>query len=209
MHHSGLEPRDGSAEEEPEDRLDDETDARQLERRVSERRRARSLPAWPASPHKRVRFADSLGLSLASVKHFSVLEEPRVPVRALSGHPAARFTEPGDPDSRVRRLRVCLESVTVTRFDVRGLVRVLSGCGRPDVGVRYTFDDWLSHVDARALPLDGDRYEFTIYTPPVTEAGAAVRLAVYLRSDEGEFWDNNDGQNFTLSVRCEHFAATA
>ncbi|XP_061614470.1 protein phosphatase 1 regulatory subunit 3G [Phyllopteryx taeniolatus] len=206
--------------EELDEELDDEVDARQLERRMSERRRARSLPACPAAAslllRKRVQFADSLGLSLASVKHFSALEEPRVPTKVVSRHTAragggrlvACFAEPADPDSRVRVLRVCLERLSVTHFDVRGQVRVLSGCARSDVGVRYTFNEWLSHVDAQALLVDAQlagggsaRYAFTVYTPPEMEAGAAVHLAVYLRSDEGDFWDNNDGRNFTLRYR--------
>lgn len=219
-------------DDDDDDRLDDEQDARQLERRMSERRRARSLPACPASlllaavapgeQRKRVQFADSLGLSLASVKHFSALDEPRVPTKVFSRHtgrpqpqPAggggrlvACFSEPADPDSRLRRLRVCLERLSVTHFDVRGQVRVLSGSAQGEVGVRYTFNEWLSHVDAQALPLDaqppgvvGARYGFTVYTPPEMEAGAAVHLAVYFRSDQGDFWDNNDGRNFTLRYR--------
>ncbi|XP_061661340.1 protein phosphatase 1 regulatory subunit 3G [Syngnathoides biaculeatus] len=212
--------------EELDEELDDEVDARQLERRMSDRRRARSLPACPAASlllRKRVQFADSLGLSLASVKHFSALEEPHVPAKVVSAHATgglqaqaqaqaqpgggrlvACFAEPADPDSRVRVLRVCLERLTVTHFDVRGHVRVLCGCARRDVGVRYTFNEWLSHVDAQALQLPGDggaRYAFTLYTPPSMEAGAAVHMAVYLRSDEGDFWDNNGGRNFTLRYR--------
>ncbi|XP_019745590.1 protein phosphatase 1 regulatory subunit 3G isoform X2 [Hippocampus comes] len=225
--------REPDPDDDDDDRLDDEQDARQLERRMSERRRARSLPACPASlllaaaarseQRKRVQFADSLGLSLASVKHFSALDEPRVPTKVFSRHtgrpagggrhsqPAgggrlvACFSEPADPDSRLRLQRVCLEGLSVTHFDVRGHVRVLSGSARGEVGVRYTFNEWLSHVDAQALLLDaqppaggGARYGFTVYTPPEMEAGAAVHLAVYFRSDQGDFWDNNDGRNFTL-----------
>ncbi|XP_077411168.1 protein phosphatase 1 regulatory subunit 3G [Vanacampus margaritifer] len=230
--------RESDPDPDADDQLDDEQDALQLERRMSDRRRARSLPACTASlllvavsgseRRKRVQFADSLGLSLASVKHFNALEEPRVPNNVFSRHtgrPAtgawhpdhdpvaggrlvACFAEPADPDSRVRMLRVCLERVSVTHFDLRGHVRVLSGSARGEVGVRYTFNEWLSHVDAQALLVDaqlpgggGARYGFTVYTPPHMEAGSAVHLAVYFRSDEGEFWDNNDGRNFTLRYR--------
>uniref|UniRef100_A0A8C3PM86 Protein phosphatase 1 regulatory subunit 3G n=1 Tax=Calidris pygmaea TaxID=425635 RepID=A0A8C3PM86_9CHAR len=87
---------------------------------------------------KRVQFADSLGLSLASVKHFSDAEEPQVPPAALSRlqsppgeerhpppppppppgpeppPPALRllpdFPDGGEPSAeRLRRQRVCLE----------------------------------------------------------------------------------------------------
>ncbi|XP_053715145.1 protein phosphatase 1 regulatory subunit 3G [Synchiropus splendidus] len=212
----------------PEEELDDEADASRLERYMRERRRARSLPAYPAAllggtegeGRKRVKFADSMGLNLASVKHFSALEEPRIPSKVLSRHksfpPQQQQQEPPEPERRVacapeladaeqrlRRLRVCLEEVSISRLDVRGLIRVLSEAARGlrEVGVRYTFNEWLSHVDAPAAPQPGSaglRFCFTVYTPPLTEPSATVHLAVYLRSDDGEFWDNNAGRNYTL-----------
>lgn len=238
---AGVEEEEG---EEGED-LDDEVDASQLEKRMRDRRRAKSLPAYPAEllaggsegdGRKRVTFADSMGLDLASVKHFSALEEPQIPSKVLSRHRSfppqqhdllnglcqrfqpsldterllCCFPEPRDAERRVQRLRVCLEKVTVTQFDVRGHIRVLGGGGGGrEVGVRYTFNDWLSHVDAQALPEaadepaeDGERFGFTVYTPPVVDVSSAMHFAVYLRTDEGDFWDNNEGHNYTLSYRC-------
>ncbi|KAM8822071.1 protein phosphatase 1 regulatory subunit 3G [Synchiropus picturatus] len=214
--------------------LDDEADASRLQRYMRERRRARSLPACPAAllgeGRKRVKFADSMGLNLASVKHFSALEEPRIPSKVLSRHksfppPQHEPPEPeaerrlacapelADAEQRLRRLRVCLEEVSIGRLDVRGLIRVLSEAARGlrEVGVRYTFNEWLSHVDAQAAPLPGSaglRFCFTVYTPPLTEPGATVHLAVYLRSDDGEFWDNNAGRNYTLRYSEAAFRAT-
>lgn len=232
---------DGEEADEEED-LDDEADASRLERFVRDRRRARSLPAYPAAlldgvpgsdSRKRVKFADSMGLNLASVKHFSSLEEPQIPSKVLSRHrsfppqPQDLFTdlcnsfkssldrlvscfpEPLDAERRVRLLRVCLEKITITQFDVRGQIRVLCGRRAKEVGVRYTFNDWLSHVDAQALRLAaeeggaaGERFGFTVYTPPFMDPSSAVHFAVYLKSDEGEFWDNNEGRNYTLRYRC-------
>lgn len=244
---NGLRGEQGEEEEEEEDEdLDEREDAAQLERRMRDRRRAKSLPAYPAllldgapegEGRKRVTFADSLGLNLASVKHFSSLEEPQIPTKVLSrhrsfppqqleplhglaGHARFRpsldtdrlvrcFPEPRDTEQRLRRLRVCLEGVHITQFDVRGHIRALEG-GHREVGVRYTFNDWLSHVDAQALPVpaqeDADaaweRFGFTVYTPPVMDPSSAVHFAVYLRTSEGDFWDNNEGQNYTLRYRC-------
>ncbi|KAK2859798.1 hypothetical protein Q5P01_004418 [Channa striata] len=220
--------------------LDDEVDASHLERFMKDRRRAQSLPAYPAAlldgvsasnERKRVKFADSMGLNLASVKHFSSLEEPRIPSKVLSRHKSfpppqqdflndlcqsfkssldtdrlfACFPEPRDTERRVQQLRVCLEKATVTQFDVRGQIRVLTQCPDKEVGVRYTFNDWLSYVDAQALPVAadppgvlGERFSFTVYTPPFMDPSSAVHFALYLKSDEGEFWDNNGGQNYTL-----------
>lgn len=227
-------------EADEEEDLDDEADASRLERFMRDRRRARSLPAYPAAlldgvpeSRKRVKFADSMGLNLASVKHFSALEEPQIPSKVLSRHrsfppqPQELFTElrhsfqssldrlvpcfpePLDPERRVRLLRVCLEKVTITQFDVRGRIRVLCGRRVKEVGVRYTFNDWLSHVDAQALHVAaegsgtvGERFGFTVYTPPFMDPSSAVHFAVYLKSDEGEFWDNNEGRNYTLRYRC-------
>uniref|UniRef100_UPI00398ED0B3 protein phosphatase 1 regulatory subunit 3E-like n=1 Tax=Pristiophorus japonicus TaxID=55135 RepID=UPI00398ED0B3 len=164
------------------------------------RRRARSLPASSErgraeagrsrSPdsRKRVRFADSLGLELASVKRFSQWEAPRVPShvhaqlqRDAIRHFGARrdslavkdcgppwplepaFTNPiyaGDFLQRVRREKVCLEAVSVENFRLRGTVRVLNLAFHKEVTVRHTADDWRSFTDspARYIPLSADRH---------------------------------------------------
>lgn len=229
-------------EEDEEDDLDDEVDASRLEKFMKERRRAKSLPAYPAvlldvsgsDGRKRVKFADSMGLNLASIKHFSTLEEPQIPNKVLSRHKSfppqenvmndlcqsfkasldtdrlvSCFPEPRDVDRRVQQLCVCLEKVTITQFDVRGLIRVVTGCSDKSVGVRYTFNDWLSYVDAQALPVAadqsgfvGERFSFTMYMPPVMDPSSSVHFAVYLKSEEGEFWDNNGSLNYTLRYRC-------
>ncbi|XP_062986401.1 protein phosphatase 1 regulatory subunit 3G [Elgaria multicarinata webbii] len=202
---------------------------------------------------KRVQFADSLGLCLASVKHFSAAEEPQVPPAVLSrlqsfpmrqrdfeefsaalaelgGCAAAPFSRPlqqsqpqalhlegagKPPDSaRLQRERVCLETAAGTALagvptDVRGVVRVLSCPGPKEVTVRYTFNEWLSFLDAPAvlLPPDGDpadpsspveRYQFALCLPPGLQDGTAVHFAICYRSQQGEYWDNNGGDNYAL-----------
>ncbi|KAG7276384.1 hypothetical protein CRUP_021895 [Coryphaenoides rupestris] len=238
------------------DDWEDEVDSFQLEKRMLDRRRARSLPATffeadatANGGRKRVKFADSIGLDLASVKHFNTLEDPQIPTKVLSrfkSFPPQQqqdtlgvgfvtstprnvdrlvrcFPEPPAAGSsgfeaRVRELRVCLEKVTITQFDVRGQIRVrpaTSCLQNREVGVRYTFNDWLSHVDAQALPegLDphtswaGERFSFTMYMPPYLDPSSSVHFAVYLKCSEGDFWDNNGGQNYTLKYHC--FPSTA
>ncbi|KAM9576153.1 protein phosphatase 1 regulatory subunit 3G [Guaruba guarouba] len=179
---------------------------------------------------KRVQFADSLGLSLASVKHFSDAEEPQVPPAALSRlqcpataepnplppgegppQPAPRlvpdFPDGGEPSAeRLQRQRVCLERLgrPSAPTDVRGTVRVLGGPGPHEVTVRYTFNEWLSFLDVPAapLPLDpaAERYCFTLPVPPSLREGSALHFAIRYRGPQGEFWDNNGGRNYTL--RC-------
>ncbi|XP_066197229.1 protein phosphatase 1 regulatory subunit 3G [Sylvia atricapilla] len=179
---------------------------------------------------KRVQFADSLGLSLASVKHFSDAEEPQVPPAALSHlqsppgeereppppgaepPPPALLLVPDFPDGgepgaeRLRRQRVCLERLRrpAAPTDVRGTVQVLGGPGPKEVTVRYTFNEWLSFVDVPAAPLapepPAERYGFTLCVPPSLREGSALHFAIRYRGPQGEFWDNNGGRNYTL--RC-------
>ncbi|XP_035284046.1 protein phosphatase 1 regulatory subunit 3G-like [Anguilla anguilla] len=237
-----------SSDSEPGEELDvGASHFEQEESKSKDRRRAKSLPVYadqnviygtvfPETARKRVQFADTLGLSLASVKHFSATDDPKVPsivVSRLQSFPpqldrgslddlSSVFTSTlrmnrlvpafkmpvhsEDFGSRVLRLRVALEKVTVSHFDIRGQIRaVTSGCSRKEVGVRYTFNDWLSFVDVQAIPMPGDddavqgeQFSFTLYTPPYSDASASVHFAVYFRTDHGEFWDNNERNNYTL-----------
>ncbi|XP_053252978.1 protein phosphatase 1 regulatory subunit 3G [Podarcis raffonei] len=199
---------------------------------------------------KRVQFADSLGLCLASVKHFSAAEDPQVPPAVLSrlqsfpmrqkdfeefsaalaglgacAAPALRplhlpqalqLAAPPDGPGRLQGQRVCLEEATGTALagaptDVRGVVRVLSCPGPKEVTVRYTFNEWLSFLDTPAAPLPPppadppepcspvERYQFTLCLPPGLQEGTAVHFAICYRSQQGEYWDNNGGANYTLS----------
>uniref|UniRef100_A0A8B9SBQ4 Protein phosphatase 1 regulatory subunit 3G n=1 Tax=Apteryx owenii TaxID=8824 RepID=A0A8B9SBQ4_APTOW len=191
---------------------------------------------------KRVQFADSLGLNLASVKHFSTAEEPQVPPAVLSrlqslpleerdlrelsaalGLPCGACQPPAlrlVPDfpagealsaERLRRQRVCLEQLRqpAAPTDVRGTVQVLPCPGPKEVTVRYTFNEWLSFMDAPAVPLHpapagtdplAERYSFSLSVPPSLQEGSALHFAICYRSQEGEYWDNNGGRNYTL--RC-------
>ncbi|XP_020645469.3 protein phosphatase 1 regulatory subunit 3G [Pogona vitticeps] len=214
---------------------------------------------------KRVQFADSLGLCLASVKHFSAAEEPQVPPAVLSrlqSFPmrqkdleefSAALAELGAcapllsafprslqqqqpqqqreslpqalqlvagkaPDAeRLRAQQVCLEEVAGMALagvptDVRGVVRVLSCPGPKEVTVRYTFNEWLSFLDSPAIPLPPplpdayvadsscpmERYQFSLCLPPGLQEGTAVHFAICYRNQQGEYWDNNGGANYTL-----------
>ncbi|CAH6802544.1 protein phosphatase 1 regulatory subunit 3G [Phodopus roborovskii] len=219
---------------------------------------------------KRVQFADSLGLSLASVKHFSDAEEPQVPPAVLSRlhsfplsaedlkqvggllavakvpvplwPPRAQlrplFQLPGlsVAEERLRRQRVCLECVQCSQppsAEVTGSGRVISCPGPRAVAVRYTFTEWRTFLDVSAElhpesleqgppvrfehsgPGAGDskeqlateRFCFSLCLPPGLQpkegAGAdpwdvAIHFAVCYRCEQGEYWDNNEGANYTL-----------
>uniref|UniRef100_A0A8C1VSF6 Protein phosphatase 1 regulatory subunit 3G n=1 Tax=Cyprinus carpio TaxID=7962 RepID=A0A8C1VSF6_CYPCA len=230
-------------EEQMENGMDSDGDLQleEIPEYLKDRRRAKSLPAYPEQANlyhqisqncrKRVKFADALGLNLASVKHFSTSDDPQIPAKVFTrlksfplhkdqefmddlcvnikstlslGYLVPAFKTPvdsGDLETRLTRCRVSLESITVTQLDVRGIIRAM---GAREAGVRYTFNDWLSFVDAQAIPVPtedkthGERFSFTMYTPPFLGPSAAVHFAVYMRDDNSEFWDNNDGMNYSL-----------
>ncbi|KAM8894659.1 protein phosphatase 1 regulatory subunit 3E [Spinachia spinachia] len=152
------------------------------------RRRCKSLPtpterakleiSRSRSPtsQKRVRFADSLGLELISVKHFDDTDEPEVPERILAkltrGHPhlnhldtkfprapaqsmmmELQFTNPGTLpgfEQKVREVKVLLESVQVDEFSMSGFVRVLNLAFEKSVSLRYSLNNWMTFMDSLA-----------------------------------------------------------
>ncbi|KAM3919787.1 protein phosphatase 1 regulatory subunit 3E-like [Leptodactylus fuscus] len=160
------------------------------------RRRAKSLPTPAERRHlevvaprkKEVRFADSLGLELTTVRHFSDAEAPRVPYHVLAGLrcreacPAGAelstlllrpgpscpqleplFTNPSTkPDyiDLVRQRKVCLETVNTDPFSVSGDLRVLNLSYEKEVMVRYTMDAWSTSSEVTATYQRGcsDRY---------------------------------------------------
>ncbi|KAM9301609.1 protein phosphatase 1 regulatory subunit 3D-like [Gastrophryne carolinensis] len=160
------------------------------------RRRAKSLPTPAERRHleiaaprkKEVRFADSLGLELTSVRHFCDADMPRVPYHVLAGlrcreacpagaelstlllrpgpTPASLeplFTNPGiKPDflELVRQRRLCLESVHTDPFSISGDIRVLNLSYEKEVVVRYSMDSWNTSSEMTAGYQRGfsDRY---------------------------------------------------
>ncbi|XP_068812155.1 protein phosphatase 1 regulatory subunit 3E [Struthio camelus] len=154
----------------------------------TQRRRAKSLPtpgerslrpALQQSPSRRktVRFADSLGLELTSVRHFCEADLPRVPpprpadLLKTRKPPALGDLEPvlfGPPPppleplfppqpgaspgfaERVRQHKVRLEWVRAEPAGLRGAVRVLNLAYEKAVSVRYTLNRWASCAEVPA-----------------------------------------------------------
>ncbi|KAG8437637.1 hypothetical protein GDO86_008378 [Hymenochirus boettgeri] len=194
--------KDGDAEE-PEKKSQEEVKPMTRGREITlapqsptARRRAKSLPT-PAerrhlevvAPRKKVvRFADSLGLELTSVRHFSAADVPFVPSHVFAGLrcreacPAGAelttlvFRPPStspyleplfiDPCKKpdfvelVKHRRVCLESVRTDPFSVSGELRVLNLSYEKDVTVRCTMDSWATSSEVVAAYQRGysDRY---------------------------------------------------
>ncbi|XP_062385204.1 protein phosphatase 1 regulatory subunit 3G [Sardina pilchardus] len=185
---------------------------------------------------KRVQFADTFGLDLANVKHFNVTEDPHVPSKVFSrlkSYPHEEkdgrvvdlcdsfssslklyrlnptFTMPvesEDFDMRLQQFGVALERVSITHFDVNGVIRAMkTDSAQKEVGVRHTFNDWMTFVDTKAVLQSSkaeqelwNQFVFTLYIPPYMNPGFSVQFAVYYLTDQGHLWDNNAGQNYTL-----------
>ncbi|XP_042653685.1 protein phosphatase 1 regulatory subunit 3E-like [Tyto alba] len=173
----------------------------------TQRRRAKSLPtpgdrslrpALQQSPSRRktVRFADSLGLELTSVRHFCEADLPQVPPPRTADRfktrkpPALGDLEPvlfGPPPplleplfppqpgsspgfaERVRQHKVRLEWVRAEPAGLRGAVRVLNLAYEKAVSVRYTLNGWASCAEVPAA-----------YQPPGPADGLTDRFAFLL-----------------------------
>ncbi|KAL4642082.1 protein phosphatase 1 regulatory subunit 3E-like [Arapaima gigas] len=163
------------------------------------RRRCKSLPtpverarleiARTRSPssQKKVRFADSLGLELTSVKHFCDADMPEVPQRILDKFKRAspphlnhfdkfpripsqapsfmevQFANPGESPGfleKVREQKVCLERVDTDEFSLSGFVRVLNVAFEKNVLLRYTLNNWVTFFDVPAsyVPQSSDGF---------------------------------------------------
>ncbi|XP_019403631.1 PREDICTED: protein phosphatase 1 regulatory subunit 3D [Crocodylus porosus] len=114
--------------------------------------------------------------------------------------------------TRLQRQRVCLERVSSSDLGLGGTVRVLNVAFEKQVSVRYTFDRWqsLREVCARwhsGVPeVDGpgpaDIFAFFLPVPPfLLRPCSVVQLAVRYWVDGHEYWDNNEGQNYSFTCR--------
>uniref|UniRef100_A0A8C4R677 CBM21 domain-containing protein n=1 Tax=Eptatretus burgeri TaxID=7764 RepID=A0A8C4R677_EPTBU len=171
---------------------------------------------------KRVRFADSLGLDLFSIRHFDSIESPPEwsPCSAAGGPWPPRldgcFLEPRfvppasrlDFPERLLRQRVCFESLDVADSPdfVRGTVLVLNLAYEKTVHVRYTFDRWNSYCDVLSVyvPSSGDgrtdRFVFSLPLPLDLESGSCLQFALRYRTAGAEFWDNNHGEDYCVCL---------
>uniref|UniRef100_A0A3B3R5R1 CBM21 domain-containing protein n=1 Tax=Paramormyrops kingsleyae TaxID=1676925 RepID=A0A3B3R5R1_9TELE len=193
------------------------------------RPRARLEIARSRSPtsQKKVRFADSLGLELTSVKHFCDADMPEVPQRILdkfkrgnamhlnnfpkiTNQPACmetQFVNPGQLPGfmeKVQEVKVLLESVETDEFSMSGVVRVLNLAFEKSVLLRYTLNNWLTFFDVQASYVprssDGatDKFSFKIITPAFLETGGTLQFAIKYTVGGNEFWDNNKGNNYKV-----------
>uniref|UniRef100_A0A4W4GEW6 CBM21 domain-containing protein n=1 Tax=Electrophorus electricus TaxID=8005 RepID=A0A4W4GEW6_ELEEL len=151
----------------------------------AERARLEIARSRSPSSQKKVRFADSLGLELISVKHFDDTDMPEIPDRIINKFKKGRalhlnnfdkstssvqstfmemlFTVPGTlPDflDRVKEVKVLLERVETDEFSISGIVRVLNVAFEKSVSLRYTMNNWITFIDILAsyIPHSSDGF---------------------------------------------------
>ncbi|XP_070761178.1 protein phosphatase 1 regulatory subunit 3C-B-like [Enoplosus armatus] len=104
---------------------------------------------------------------------------------------------------------VILENCGVTEQALQGTVRVRNISFQKDVRVRVTFDSWQSFRDEPCTYLQKrfggpqtDIFEFDISIPKVLDAKRKIEFCLsYLPGGQSEpFWDNNNGQNYSIAV---------
>uniref|UniRef100_A0A3Q2WXY7 CBM21 domain-containing protein n=1 Tax=Haplochromis burtoni TaxID=8153 RepID=A0A3Q2WXY7_HAPBU len=195
------------------------------------RRRCTSLPtpterakleiARSRSPtiKKKVRFADSLGLELISVKHFDDTDVPEGPLHlhhletkfprgpAQSVFMELQFTNPGTLpgfEQKVREVNVLLETVEADEFSLSGFVRVLNLAFEKSVSLRYSLNNWITFMDSLASYVpnssdgDTDKFCFKIVMPTYPDNGGTLQFAIKYCVGGQEFWDNNNGNNYKV-----------
>ncbi|XP_068167957.1 protein phosphatase 1 regulatory subunit 3C-B-like [Antennarius striatus] len=111
--------------------------------------------------------------------------------------------------AKLAKSMVVLENCSVDEQSLRGTVRVRNAAFQKDVRVRVTFDSWQScrdvpctYVQKRFGGPQTDIFEFDVAIPKVLDAKRKIEFCLfYLPGGQSEaFWDNNDGQNYSVSV---------
>lgn len=112
---------------------------------------------------------------------------------------------------KVEDKKVSLENVIIkeTEHLIVGTVKVKNVSYNKEVIVRSTCDAWKTHEDtyclytvvgsglASAYTLH-DTFSFKLTLPPKSRR---IEFCVCYRCEAGEFWDNNDGRNYSLTNR--------
>ncbi|EDO37715.1 predicted protein, partial [Nematostella vectensis] len=169
---------------------------------------------------KKVHFADTIGLSLVSVYFIrdssprSLLNDTRRKIRdnlyQKFTYERARllnFLQPLSPNSlrdRLEKNTVCLESITLCDYVLRGSVKVKNIAYEKRVFVRWTIDNWESHTETPASYVPGsltettDDFAFELRMPTDLEKNFKLEFAICYEVLGIQSWDNNAGDNFRV-----------
>ncbi|XP_023171441.1 protein phosphatase 1 regulatory subunit 3C [Drosophila hydei] len=178
---------------------------------------------------KHVIFADDEGLSLTEVRvmsepsnvppYWSMKFLEQITQGLVSPHPPDQWTvdfkQPASDyltfRQKIERDFVSLENVIVKDEEsiVVGTIKVRNIDFTKEVIVRVTWDNWKSQQDifctfaraygpATCAHVVFDTFSFKITLPPSSKR---LEFCICYRTNEKEFWDNNDGKNYTISKR--------
>lgn len=182
---------------------------------------------------RRVSFADASGGELVDVRNFVAFdsdeedeesearwEEEEAKYRKAYRQPTYRARPDFQPlsggalEDAVRSRKVEVERVLEVpdeplSFDV--LVRVLNISYRKSVHVRSTMDGWMTHFDYPAEyeqgSSDGDTDTFRVrlsFAEPYLFDGARIDFVVRYGTGDGEFWANNLGRNYWVTLQVSY-----
>ena len=168
---------------------------------------------------KAVTFADNQGLCLHHVLSFEKFQDLDFSIESstedLRYSPPAKaglktfaplfFLPPYDLElpSRLQKQKVKLESVNVVGLVVIGTVAVLNLSYAKEVTLRYTINGWESYTDLQLQHVPSresfDRFSFEINFSSMNIDNRVV-FCIRYSCDAGEFWDSNNGFNYTLKL---------
>ncbi|VDO00001.1 unnamed protein product [Rodentolepis nana] len=200
-------------------------DATKRSKRSSSLKSERSPDDTPC--RKIVRFADSLGLDLVSVRQVKDTENPPfIPASAtmdlnldkeksFSSLGAKQyqicFSQPGASPNFIHHVLthfVCLENARVdsSRGLLTGTIRVKSVGFEKKVAVRITYNDWSTFFEIPTSYVqdshDGttDRFSFSAVFPNSMVANDRAQFAIRYEIHSGvTYWDNNHGENYIVT----------
>ncbi|KAI5610132.1 protein phosphatase 1 regulatory subunit 3A-like isoform X3 [Silurus asotus] len=180
-----------------------------------------------ALPPRRVSFADATGGNLVDVREFAAFdsgddeddadwEEEEARCRRAYLQPVYRvwpeFQTRAESELTlaVRAHKVEVEKVTAVQdeplaFDT--LIRVLNVSYHKCVYVRSTMDGWITQSESTAEYVhgshDNDTDKFSVrlsFAEPYLFNGARIDFVVRYETSGGEFWANNSGRNYSVTL---------
>ncbi|XP_052460191.1 protein phosphatase 1 regulatory subunit 3A isoform X4 [Carassius gibelio] len=179
-----------------------------------------------ALPTRSVSFADSSGAELVDVRLFVPFdsddeddarwEEEKARYRKAYREPTYRVWPEFQPLTgaelvhAVHSNKLEVESVTSVpdeplSFEV--LIRVLNISFKKSVYARSTMDGWISHFDYPADYVQGsnegetDKFSVKLaFASPYLFNGARIDFVLRYETADGEFWANNSGRNYSVTL---------
>lgn len=109
---------------------------------------------------------------------------------------------------RISQQNVCLENIILKELvSINGTVKVLNIAYEKKVSIRITFDEWKTQSDHEAsyvknayVSEEFDTFQFNIKVPESFDPKKEkVMFCVRYETNNQEFWDNKDGENYVIS----------